>query len=116
MGNNTAITVRLPRELGEKLQMLARGLNRAPSDLAVEAVASYVDLNFRQVQEIERGRARSRPCDALWKLSGGRSLLMASSERGFTSHKTTRVRRSVSEREFLGPPGIWQPSRRWVGG
>ena len=34
MGNNTAITVRLPRELGEKLQMLAHRLSRATSDLA----------------------------------------------------------------------------------
>ncbi len=55
MDKNTAITVRLPRELGEKLQILARGLNRATSDLAAEAIASYVDLNLRQVQEIERG-------------------------------------------------------------
>jgi predicted transcriptional regulator len=52
---NTVITVRLPQEHGEKLRVLARGLNRATSDLAVEAIASYVDFNIRQVQEIERG-------------------------------------------------------------
>jgi predicted transcriptional regulator len=55
MDKNTAITVRLPRELREKLQMLARGLNRATSDLAAEAIASYVDLNLHQIQEIQRG-------------------------------------------------------------
>jgi predicted transcriptional regulator len=55
MGKNIAITVRLPRELGEKLEILAHGLYRAASDVAVEAIASYVDLNLRQIQEIERG-------------------------------------------------------------
>jgi predicted transcriptional regulator len=52
---NTAMTVRLRRELGEKLEALARGLNRATTDIAVEAIATYGDLNLRQIQEIERG-------------------------------------------------------------
>jgi predicted transcriptional regulator len=55
MDKDTAITVRLPRGLGEKLRVLAHGLNRTTSDLAVEAIASDVDFSLRQVQEIERG-------------------------------------------------------------
>ena len=54
MPDTTTVTVRLPNELREKLDALARSMRRSRSFLASEAIAEYVDLNAWQVAEIEK--------------------------------------------------------------
>jgi predicted transcriptional regulator len=52
MTNETTITLRLSCELSDKLEALARDMKRSKSDLAREAIASYVDLDAYQVARI----------------------------------------------------------------
>jgi predicted transcriptional regulator len=52
-GKNTTMTVRLPSEVGEKLEALARGTKRSKAYLAGEAIAAFVERNAWQVARIK---------------------------------------------------------------
>ena len=54
------MTVRLTPEVREKLDALARDTKRSKSYLASEAIASYVDRNAWQIEEIRRGLEEAR--------------------------------------------------------
>jgi RHH-type rel operon transcriptional repressor/antitoxin RelB len=60
MAKSTMMTVRLTPEISEKLDALARSTKRSKSYLASEAIASYVDRNAWQVEEIRRGLEEAR--------------------------------------------------------
>ena len=60
MAKSAMMTVRLTPELSEKLDALARDTKRSKSYLASEAIASYVDRNAWQVEEIKRGLEEAR--------------------------------------------------------
>ena len=47
------MTVRLPPEVGEKLEALARGTKRSKAYLAGQAIAAFVERNGWQVARIE---------------------------------------------------------------
>ena len=50
------MTVRLPPEVSDKLEALARDTKRSKSYLAGEAIASYVEMNAWQVARIKAER------------------------------------------------------------
>ena len=54
------MTVRLSPEISDKLSRLADSTRRSKSYLAGEAIASYVDRNAWQVEEIKRGLGEAR--------------------------------------------------------
>ena len=54
MADSETMTVRLSRELKEKLERLAANTKRSRSYLAAEAIAEYVDTNAWQVEEIRK--------------------------------------------------------------
>ena len=54
------MTVRLTPEVREKLEVLARETKRSKAYLASEAIASYVDRNAWQIDEIKRGLEEAR--------------------------------------------------------
>jgi predicted transcriptional regulator len=56
----TTTTVRLAPELSDKLEALARHTKRSKSDLAGEAVASYVEVNAWQVAHIKAALTEAR--------------------------------------------------------
>lgn len=56
----STMTVRLTPELSEKLDALARDTKRSKSDLASEAIASYVDVNAWQVSRIKAALEEAR--------------------------------------------------------
>ena len=60
-GKNTTMTVRLPAEVGEKLEALVRGTKRSKAYLAGEVIAAFVERNSWQVARIKAtlGEARS---------------------------------------------------------
>ena len=60
MAKSAMMTVRLTPELSEKLDALARDTKRSKSYLASEAIASYVDRNAWQIEEIKRGLEEAR--------------------------------------------------------
>jgi predicted transcriptional regulator len=60
MAKSAMMTVRLTPELSEKLEALARDTKRSKSYLASEAIASYVDRNTWQIEEIKRGLEEAR--------------------------------------------------------
>jgi predicted transcriptional regulator len=60
MAKSAMMTVRLTPELSEKLEALARDTKRSKSYLASEAIASYVDRNAWQIEEIKRGLEEAR--------------------------------------------------------
>jgi RHH-type transcriptional regulator, rel operon repressor / antitoxin RelB len=49
------MTVQLPLEIKERLEELARTLQRSETWLVAEAIASYVDLQQWQIREIKEG-------------------------------------------------------------
>jgi len=53
MPKNTTMTVRIPPEISEKLEVLARDTKRTKAYLAGEAIASYVESNAWQVARIK---------------------------------------------------------------
>jgi predicted transcriptional regulator len=53
MAKSTTMTVRLPAAVSTKLGALARDLKRTKSFLAGEAIASFVERNAWQVEEIK---------------------------------------------------------------
>ena len=60
MAKSAMMTVRLTPEVSEKLDALARDTKRSKSYLASEAIASYVDRNAWQIEEIKRGLEEAR--------------------------------------------------------
>jgi predicted transcriptional regulator len=50
------VTVRRDGKVKAKLEALARDTRRSKPFLAAEAIAAYVDLNERQIAEIEAGK------------------------------------------------------------
>ena len=55
MAKTTTMTVRIPPEVNTKLDALARDTKRSKSYLAGEAIASFVERNAWQVEEIQEG-------------------------------------------------------------
>lgn len=53
MADTTTITVRLHKELRDRLDALAESTKRSKSFLAAEAIAQYVELNAWQVEQIK---------------------------------------------------------------
>ena len=53
MAKSTTMTVRIPSEVSEKLDSLARDMKRSKSYLAGEAIASYVERAAWQVARIK---------------------------------------------------------------
>lgn len=53
MSKSTTMTVRIPVAVSTKLGALARDLKRSKSYLAGEAIASFVERNAWQVEEIK---------------------------------------------------------------
>ena len=51
----TTLTVRLPAELRQRLEKLARSTERSKSWLAVDALHNYVELHEWQVAQIKAG-------------------------------------------------------------
>src|SRR5579862_9697936 len=60
MAKTAMMTVRLTAEVKEKLEALARDTKRSKSYLASEAIASYVDGNAWQIDEIKQGLDEAR--------------------------------------------------------
>ena len=52
MADSTTLTVRLSREIKDKLERLAASTRRSKSYLAAEAITDYVDANAWQIEEI----------------------------------------------------------------
>jgi predicted transcriptional regulator len=55
MSDSATVTVRLPEEVKDKLERLARSTKRSRNFLAAEAIAEYVDVNEWQIAGIEKG-------------------------------------------------------------
>ncbi len=55
MPKDHTITIRIPSDLKEKLDLLAQETGRSKSYLAAEALRSYVELEAWQVSEIQKG-------------------------------------------------------------
>ncbi len=53
MAKSTTMTIRIATDVSSKLGALARDLKRSKSYLAAEAIASYVERNSWQVEEIK---------------------------------------------------------------
>jgi RHH-type transcriptional regulator, rel operon repressor / antitoxin RelB len=51
----TTITVRVPKAMREQLDTLAQDTGRQPSDLAYEALRTYLEFETRQVTQIQAG-------------------------------------------------------------
>ncbi len=60
MAKSAMVTVRLTPEVHEKLEALAHDTKRSKSYLASEAIASYVDRNAWQIEEIKRRLEEAR--------------------------------------------------------
>ncbi|HKS87946.1 MAG TPA: ribbon-helix-helix protein, CopG family [Stellaceae bacterium] len=60
MPKSNAITVRLRPDVSEKLDALARDTKRSASDLAREAIESYVDLSAWQTAHIRAALAEDQ--------------------------------------------------------
>jgi RHH-type rel operon transcriptional repressor/antitoxin RelB len=52
MADSTTLTLRLSKELKDKLDRLAESTRRSRSYLAAEAITEYVDANAWQIEEI----------------------------------------------------------------
>ena len=60
MAKSAMMTVRLTPELSDRLEALARDTKRSKSYLANEAIASYVERNAWQIEEIRKGLEEAR--------------------------------------------------------
>ncbi len=65
MSESEVVTVRLTTELKARLDALAKSTKRTRSFLAAEAIASYVELNAWQIEEIEKGLQEAEAGDFL---------------------------------------------------
>ena len=57
MAKSTTMTVRLAPEVSDKLDVLARDMQRCKAYLASQAIAAYVDRNAWQIAEIKEALA-----------------------------------------------------------
>jgi RHH-type rel operon transcriptional repressor/antitoxin RelB len=53
MGDSPTVTVRLPQEVKNKLERLARSTKRSRNFLAAEAITEYIEVNEWQIAGIE---------------------------------------------------------------
>lgn len=53
MDDSATVTVRLPQEVKDRLERLARSTKRSRNFLAAEAIAEYVELNEWQIAGIK---------------------------------------------------------------
>jgi len=60
MAKSTTMTIRVAPDVSSKLGALARDLKRSRSYLAAEAIASYVERNSWQVEEIKAALKEAR--------------------------------------------------------
>lgn len=60
MTKSAMMTVRLTPEVRDKLDALARDTKRSKAYLASEAIASYIDHNAWQIEEIKKGLDEAR--------------------------------------------------------
>ena len=51
----TTVTIRLPKELKNKLDRLSKATDRSKSRLAAAAIEEYLDVNEWQIKEIKAG-------------------------------------------------------------
>ena len=51
----TTMSVRLPGELSQELELLAKATNRSKSFCAVEAIKSYIEREAWQIKAVEEG-------------------------------------------------------------
>jgi predicted transcriptional regulator len=63
--DTTVITTRINAALKAKLEALARSTKRSKSFLAAEAIATYIELNEWQIEEINAGVAELDSGEAL---------------------------------------------------
>jgi RHH-type transcriptional regulator, rel operon repressor / antitoxin RelB len=66
MSQTETVTIRLPAELKTKLTALAASTNRSKSWLAAQAIATYVDEQSWQIQQIEEAVALADSDKATW--------------------------------------------------
>lgn len=66
MSQTETVTIRLPTELKTKLTALATSTNRSNSWLAAQAIATYVDEQSWQIQQIEEAVALADSDKATW--------------------------------------------------
>jgi predicted transcriptional regulator len=59
MSSTVTFSVRLPTTRKEQLEALAKSTGRSANHLANEAIASYVDANAWQVEEIRKAVAKA---------------------------------------------------------
>ena len=60
MTKNAPMTVRLSPEFDERLEALARDRQRSRSELAIEAIAAFVDVDAWQVARIKESLDEAR--------------------------------------------------------
>lgn len=66
MSKTTTMTIRVTHEVKAKLEHLARDTKRSKSYLAGEAVASYVEHNAWQAEQIRQAVEDADRPDSLW--------------------------------------------------
>ena len=52
-GMTDLITIQIDRKMRDRLEKLAQAMNSTESQLAIEAIRSYIDLNEWQIGEIQ---------------------------------------------------------------
>jgi RHH-type rel operon transcriptional repressor/antitoxin RelB len=87
MADSATVTVRLPVEIKEKLERLARSTRRSRNFLAAEAIAEYVDLNE-------------------WQIAGiAQSIKQLDDGEGIAHEQVKSWGRSLGTKRELPPPG-----------
>jgi len=66
MPSSETVTIRLPSAVKEKLEALANSTNRSKSWLAAQAIATYVDEQSWQIQQIEAAVTNADSDQAVW--------------------------------------------------
>lgn len=66
MSQSETVTVRLPLEVKQKLEALALSTNRSKSWLAAQAIATYVEEQAWQIQQIEAAVSIADSEEAVW--------------------------------------------------
>lgn len=66
MLHSETMTVRLPAEVKQKLEALAKSTNRSRSWLAAQAISAYVEEQAWQIQQIEDAITISDSEAAVW--------------------------------------------------
>jgi len=66
MSKSETVTIRLSAEIKGKLEALAASTNRSKSWLAAQAIASYVEEQAWQVQQIEEAAVLADSDRAVW--------------------------------------------------